>query len=176
MKVMNGFLVKANQSLDCDEHCYECMGDEDSLRMLVCDRCGWYCCHIYCLDPPLAQIPDEPWFCKYCLAMDRADRIMTRRRTREEPEVSESSNASNSRGNTSRNVPQRRRAPQNQPRLQDNREDSRGPARFGRVGLQRAMEDVISTVLRNMSRSPRITRGDSQRNLQGGRRNNQTRR
>jgi hypothetical protein len=33
--------------------------------MLLCDGCddGW---HLYCLPSPLAEVPEEDWFCMEC--------------------------------------------------------------------------------------------------------------
>ena len=42
--------------------------------MLICDRCKFKCCHIYCCDPPLDKIPLEDWFCKFCLPRNRQTR------------------------------------------------------------------------------------------------------
>jgi hypothetical protein len=34
--------------------------------MLVCDHCLRKCCHMYCLEPALEEIPHEPWYCDFC--------------------------------------------------------------------------------------------------------------
>eukprot|EP00959_Pyramimonas_sp_CCMP1952_P432318 9053227-Pyramimonas_sp.AAC.1 len=35
--------------------------------MLLCDKCdlGW---HMFCLDPPLGEIPEGDWFCPRCVS------------------------------------------------------------------------------------------------------------
>ena len=45
--------------------CKECHEGEDEENMLLCDHCdgGW---HMYCLDPPLEEIPEGSWYCPTC--------------------------------------------------------------------------------------------------------------
>lgn len=45
--------------------CEVCGNDDDWDRLLLCDGCNLGF-HIFCLDPPLEQIPLEDWFCKAC--------------------------------------------------------------------------------------------------------------
>ena len=52
--------------LEVDECCYECANNDNQSVLLICDSCGFYCCHTYCCNPPLDIIPEEDWFCKYC--------------------------------------------------------------------------------------------------------------
>ena len=53
--------------ISADEDCYACNLSEDQDRMLVCDHCLKKCCHIDCLQPKLAYVPDEPWYCDFCI-------------------------------------------------------------------------------------------------------------
>jgi len=53
-------------SVEVDECCYECQNADDPDVLLICDGCGFYCCHTYCCDPPLESVPLEDWFCKFC--------------------------------------------------------------------------------------------------------------
>mgnify|MGYP003877272357 FL=1 len=34
--------------------------------MMICDRCEYRCCHIYCCDPPLSRVPEDEWICTFC--------------------------------------------------------------------------------------------------------------
>lgn len=47
--------------------CNICGGntEDDDDKLLLCDQCnnGF---HIFCLDPPLQEIPEEQWFCTDC--------------------------------------------------------------------------------------------------------------
>eukprot|EP01102_Stenamoeba_stenopodia_P001480 TRINITY_DN1128_c0_g1_i2.p1 TRINITY_DN1128_c0_g1~~TRINITY_DN1128_c0_g1_i2.p1 ORF type:complete len:648 (+),score=95.55 TRINITY_DN1128_c0_g1_i2:283-2226(+) len=45
--------------------CEVCNGLEDDEHMLLCDSCnaGF---HMYCVSPPLAQIPEGDWYCQFC--------------------------------------------------------------------------------------------------------------
>lgn len=50
-----------------DEPCEVCRSHDDPEKTLICDQCGeGY--HIYCLTPPLAQVPpdDVDWYCPNC--------------------------------------------------------------------------------------------------------------
>jgi hypothetical protein len=40
--------------------------DDDDVKLIICDECneGF---HVYCLDPPLEEIPEDSFFCKECL-------------------------------------------------------------------------------------------------------------
>ena len=40
--------------------------EDDDVKLIICDECneGF---HIYCLDPPIEEIPDEAFFCKDCI-------------------------------------------------------------------------------------------------------------
>lgn len=42
--------------------CRVCGVDDDHAKLLICEGCnGEY--HIYCLTPPLKEVPKEDWFC-----------------------------------------------------------------------------------------------------------------
>ena len=45
--------------------CKVCGSKDDEDAMLLCDGCdaGY---HIYCMDPPMEEVPDGDWFCKDC--------------------------------------------------------------------------------------------------------------
>ena len=53
------------------------LGNREDM-MLLCDRCdqGY---HMYCLDPPLEEVPIEDWFCSQCDGT-RAVAVTTRQR------------------------------------------------------------------------------------------------
>ena len=42
--------------------CFVC---RDGGELLLCDSCP-RCFHLYCVDPPLAEIPEGDWVCQYC--------------------------------------------------------------------------------------------------------------
>lgn len=52
-------------TVDGDLPCSICGSPDDEAVMLVCEGCalGW---HIYCLNPPLAAVPDGVWVCHVC--------------------------------------------------------------------------------------------------------------
>lgn len=58
-------LVKVAEG-ELDQICEQCRSGLHGEVMLLCDRCnkGW---HIYCLSPPLKQIPAGNWYCLDCL-------------------------------------------------------------------------------------------------------------
>lgn len=53
-------------SLEAEDNCYVCDGEDNPDVMLVCDQCHFKCCHIYCCNPPLESIPEDEWTCIYC--------------------------------------------------------------------------------------------------------------
>ncbi|KAJ7952318.1 Transcription factor jumonji (JmjC) domain protein [Quillaja saponaria] len=67
----NGVEVK-DCKIEEEEHdqiCEQCKSGLHGEVMLLCDRCdkGW---HIYCLSPPLKQVPSGNWYCFECLNSD----------------------------------------------------------------------------------------------------------
>ncbi|XP_059661778.1 lysine-specific demethylase JMJ17 isoform X2 [Cornus florida] len=73
-KNMEGETVKAckieEKVEELDQICEQCRSGLHGEVMLLCDRCnrGW---HIYCLSPPLKQIPPGNWYCLECLNSDK---------------------------------------------------------------------------------------------------------
>ncbi|PSS11412.1 Lysine-specific demethylase [Actinidia chinensis var. chinensis] len=55
---------------ELDQICEQCRSGLHGEVMLLCDRCnkGW---HIYCLSPPLKQVPPGNWYCLECLNSDK---------------------------------------------------------------------------------------------------------
>ena len=51
----------ANMRLTCEV----CHSGLDDVHMLICDGCDKLF-HLFCLDPPLKQVPDGDWFCNEC--------------------------------------------------------------------------------------------------------------
>eukprot|EP01103_Thecamoeba_quadrilineata_P007435 TRINITY_DN17313_c0_g1_i1.p1 TRINITY_DN17313_c0_g1~~TRINITY_DN17313_c0_g1_i1.p1 ORF type:complete len:782 (-),score=154.41 TRINITY_DN17313_c0_g1_i1:14-2359(-) len=47
-------------------NCHVCNKDDDDPNMVMCDSCNSGT-HIYCLNPPLNEIPSGEWFCSHCL-------------------------------------------------------------------------------------------------------------
>ncbi|KAJ9554410.1 hypothetical protein OSB04_018455 [Centaurea solstitialis] len=50
-----------------DGVCKVCGMDKDDDSVLLCDKCDSEY-HTYCLDPPLARIPDGNWYCPSCVS------------------------------------------------------------------------------------------------------------
>ncbi|UKK02404.2 Requim, req/dpf2 [Theileria orientalis] len=48
-----------------DEGCAICGNDDNWPQLLLCDNCdkGY---HMYCLDPPLTEVPANNWYCEQC--------------------------------------------------------------------------------------------------------------
>ncbi|XP_048230426.1 lysine-specific demethylase 5B isoform X3 [Ricinus communis] len=61
---------KVEKVEELDQICEQCRSGLHGEVMLLCDRCnkGW---HIYCLSPPLKQIPPGNWYCFECLNSDK---------------------------------------------------------------------------------------------------------
>ncbi|KAJ9173612.1 hypothetical protein P3X46_016729 [Hevea brasiliensis] len=62
--------VEKGEVEELDQMCEQCKSGLHGEVMLLCDRCnkGW---HIYCLSPPLKQIPPGNWYCFECLNSDK---------------------------------------------------------------------------------------------------------
>uniref|UniRef100_A0A2C9WI55 [Histone H3]-trimethyl-L-lysine(4) demethylase n=1 Tax=Manihot esculenta TaxID=3983 RepID=A0A2C9WI55_MANES len=62
--------VEKGEDEELDQMCEQCKSGLHGEVMLLCDRCnkGW---HIYCLSPPLKQIPPGNWYCFECLNSDK---------------------------------------------------------------------------------------------------------
>ncbi|KAK4338415.1 hypothetical protein RND71_042902 [Anisodus tanguticus] len=61
---------KAKKEEEHDQICEQCKSGLHGEVMLLCDRCnkGW---HMYCLSPPLKQIPPGNWYCLQCLNSEK---------------------------------------------------------------------------------------------------------
>ena len=84
-----------------DDCCYECGTNDDQNILLICDECGFHCCHTYCCNPPLDLIPEEDWFCRFCeenrrrpTARSSSRRTTNNNRNNERPATTERSNTS----------------------------------------------------------------------------------
>lgn len=61
-------LNEAEQAVaNADAFCYVCAQQNQQNVMLVCDCCLLRSCHIFCLDPPLHFIPEDEWYCDFCV-------------------------------------------------------------------------------------------------------------
>jgi len=58
-------LQKGWRCLDCTV-CEGCGKPHDESRLILCDECD-ISFHIYCLDPPLTEVPQGAWKCKWCI-------------------------------------------------------------------------------------------------------------
>lgn len=54
--------------MNADDFCYVCESGDNTNILLVCDQCVKSCCHIYCLNPPLEFIPEDEWYCDFCVS------------------------------------------------------------------------------------------------------------
>lgn len=53
---------KTSSVEDREEGCVVCKQDNDHANLMLCEGCnGEY--HIYCLNPPMAAVPEGDWFC-----------------------------------------------------------------------------------------------------------------
>lgn len=48
------------------EVCEICLGGEDATKTLICDGCD-RAYHMYCLEPPMKDVPQSDWYCDDCL-------------------------------------------------------------------------------------------------------------
>lgn len=68
-------------TVDGDLPCSICGSPDDEAVMLVCEGCalGW---HIYCLNPPLAAVPDGVWVCPVCQSSGVTPEVVAARQQR----------------------------------------------------------------------------------------------
>ncbi|KAF6162208.1 hypothetical protein GIB67_008337 [Kingdonia uniflora] len=61
---------KLQEKEEFDQICEQCKSGLHGEVMLLCDKCnkGW---HIYCLSPPLKQIPSGNWYCLECVNSEK---------------------------------------------------------------------------------------------------------
>lgn len=52
---------------NADDVCYACQDGSEVNYLLICDGCLTKCCHTFCLKPPLKFVPQDEWFCDYCV-------------------------------------------------------------------------------------------------------------
>lgn len=50
-----------------DKACYMCNKTTKRNYLLICDFCLTKTCHTECLDPPLTYVPQDQWFCDFCV-------------------------------------------------------------------------------------------------------------
>ena len=50
-------------------NCELCKGGHHEEKIILCDRCDRGC-HLFCLSPPLEQVPEGEWLCPICKAED----------------------------------------------------------------------------------------------------------
>jgi hypothetical protein len=50
-------------------NCELCKGGHHEEKIILCDRCDRGC-HLFCLSPPLEQVPQGEWLCPLCKAED----------------------------------------------------------------------------------------------------------
>ena len=55
-------------AIDSEPECMGCGSIEDESNFLLCDndKIAKHGCHLYCLEPPLTEIPSTDWFCPSC--------------------------------------------------------------------------------------------------------------
>ncbi|RHY82116.1 hypothetical protein DYB35_006080 [Aphanomyces astaci] len=58
---------------DQDKACRLCAGDTNLSQIILCDCCDDEY-HLYCLNPPLAAVPDGDWFCPVCSSLGHTRR------------------------------------------------------------------------------------------------------
>lgn len=61
---------KTKEEEEHDQICEQCKSGLHGEVMLLCDRCnkGW---HMFCLSPPLEQVPPGNWYCLQCLNSEK---------------------------------------------------------------------------------------------------------
>lgn len=60
-----------------DTGCLVCLRDDDHNNLMLCEGCNDEY-HIYCLEPPLAAVPHDDWFCGTFRSNGRSYLLATR--------------------------------------------------------------------------------------------------
>ena len=65
-RTMDSGESSSSEEEDSGQVCERCNAGGHEDQMLLCDRCnkGW---HMYCLSPPLTEVPAGNWYCQTCL-------------------------------------------------------------------------------------------------------------
>ncbi|KAI6653320.1 Chromodomain helicase DNA binding protein 4 L homeolog [Oopsacas minuta] len=71
-RIKNTSDMKGEDS-DHQDHCFYC---KDGGELLCCDRCP-KTFHVYCLNPPMQEIPDGEWRCAWCTAKPLSNKVET---------------------------------------------------------------------------------------------------
>ena len=53
--------------------CELCKGGHREEKIIICDRCDRGC-HLFCLQPPLENVPEGEWICPLCIAENSESR------------------------------------------------------------------------------------------------------
>jgi len=85
---------------EMDENCYECENGDDDAHLLVCDNCGFFCCHTYCCVPAYETVPLEDWYCKFCLPSLRRNQRRGQNNTNTNTTTTRRNNRANQTANT----------------------------------------------------------------------------
>ena len=56
------FGAAVHPTAGADTGCLVCLRDDDHNNLMLCEGCNDEY-HIYCLDPPLASVPHDDWYC-----------------------------------------------------------------------------------------------------------------
>lgn len=61
--------ISMNELIGCpwEPTCRTCATNENEDTMILCDHCD-ATFHLYCLDPPLTEVPEGSWYCPRCMA------------------------------------------------------------------------------------------------------------
>ena len=62
-------VMDANDQIiaNAESDCYFCRSSENIDNLLICDNCNKKVCHTYCLSPSLEFVPQDEWYCDFCV-------------------------------------------------------------------------------------------------------------
>lgn len=52
---------------NAENDCYVCKSSNNENFLLICDYCLKKCCHTACLEPPIDFVPQNEWYCDFCV-------------------------------------------------------------------------------------------------------------
>jgi len=54
-------------AVNANDTCYVCKSSSNEDKLLICESCFTEVCHIYCLNPKLDEVPEQNWYCDFCV-------------------------------------------------------------------------------------------------------------
>jgi len=101
-------------------NCSICKSGDNDEKLLLCDECEEGHAHIYCLNPPLENIPEGDWSCQSCVAKKNAEKTVSKKRTFEQTPEKEKEKKSPKKAKITQKKTSQKEIPQENPKISEN--------------------------------------------------------